>query len=393
MRGRGVSSQSRVCLWPQRVSIGVILCAVVLGIGCTDADRSRPDGHASDALPSEVPAATFDIRAVTLDARDRPDNAVLDDIAALGATDITLIPFAFQETPHTPALRLHTDGGWYSESTAGIRDLAARAKERGMGVILKPHIWIGHYSADGQERDAIGFEADAGWRAWEAQYRAFILYYARLAAEMDARVLVIGSELRRVARERTAFWRDLIAEVRATYDGRLTYAANWSDDLTEIRFWDALDYVGVQAYFPLAPEAVRADSLSVERLAQGWARHADELQRLHRRTGRPVLFTEIGYRSAPDAASAPWRWPEDGGRHEPADPELQARCYRAFFHALGEARWLAGAIVWKWHPAPEANRPVGFTPQDKPAAEVLRQGFGAAESPTVHGDATAGEGR
>ena len=350
-------------------------------VGDRMADASR--GGANDS--SATPTAQFAIRSVTLDARDRPSDAVLDDIAALGTTDITLIPFGFQSSAQTPSIRMHTDGGWYSESTDGIRDLAARAEERGMGVILKPHVWIGRYSAEGQSRHAIGFDTAADWAAWEAEYRTFLMHYARLAQEVDARVLILGSELRRVARERPAFWHDLAGAVRAEYDGDLSYAANWNDDLREIRFWDALDYIGVQAYFPLSENDgsgsdAAGDSdlrLSPEKLSRGWDAHAEMLASVSEVVERPVLFTEIGYRSAPDAASAPWRWPEDAETEAP-DPEMQAACYRAFFHRLGDAPWLGGAIVWKWHPEPEGKRPVGFTPQNKPAEEILRQGFGGA---------------
>jgi hypothetical protein len=331
-----------------------------------------PRNTANDS--STTPTAQFAIRSVTLDARDRPSDAVLDDVAALGTTDITLIPFAFQSSAQTPTIRMHTDGGWYSESTVGIRDLAERARERGMGIILKPHIWIGDYSADGQSRHTIGFDTEDEWATWEAEYRTFLMYYARFAQEIDARVLVVGSELSRVARERPTLWRSLAEAVRAEYDGNLTYAANWNGDLREISFWDALDYIGVQAYFPISDDNAQR---SHEQLARGWDEHANMLADMSRAASRPVLFTEIGYRSAPDAASAPWRWPEDAETEAP-DPEMQAACYRAFFQRLGNAPWLGGAIVWKWHPEPEGKRPVGFTPQNKPAEEVLRQGFGGA---------------
>jgi len=301
---------------------------------------------------------------------------VLDDIAALGTTDITLIPFGFQSSVQDPSIRMHTDGGWYSESTNGIRDIAERARSRGMGIILKPHIWVGRYSAEGQSRHAIGFDTDERWALWEAEYRTFLMYYARLAQDIDARVLVLGSELRRVAHERPGLWREMAASARNEFDGELSYAANWNDDLADIDFWDAVDHIGVQAYFPLS-EGDPTTPLTPDHLTRGWDQHADMLAAVSNATERPVLFTELGYRSAPDAAVEPWRWPEEAEANAP-DPAMQAACYRAFFHRLGDAPWLSGAIVWKWHPEPEAKRPVGFTPQNKPAEDVLRQGFGGA---------------
>ena len=52
--------------------------------------------------------------------------------------------------------------------------------------------------------------------------------------------------------------RHLVAEVRAIYGGKLVYAANW-DEIDRVRFWDALDYVGVQLYAPLARRADESD--------------------------------------------------------------------------------------------------------------------------------------
>lgn len=72
----------------------------------------------------------------------------------------------------------------------------------------------------------------------------------------------------------------------------------------------------------------------------------------------------------------------------PADSTLQARCYRAFLSTMGRTPWFAGAIVWKWHPDTDDQRPTAFTPQGKPAERILRRWFtsapvdsGAAVSP------------
>jgi hypothetical protein len=191
---------------------------------------------------------------------------------------------------------------------------------------------------------------------------------------VDAALLVVGTELATAARTRPAFWRALIAEVRSVYDGPLTYAANWYDEYEHIPFWDALDYIGVQAYFELtdAPDPSRA------MLQQSWHPHREALARLARATNRPVLFTEIGYRSAPSAAARPWQWPSRSERGTAPADTLQARLYDAFFESLWARPWFAGAIIWKWRPdAP--SRPdrhaLGFSPQDKPAEQVLQRWY------------------
>ena len=52
-------------------------------------------------------------------------------------------------------------------------------------------------------------------------------------------------------------WRSIIEAVRAifTKPDSLTYAANWGEEERAIRWWDALDYIGIDAYYPLTKES------------------------------------------------------------------------------------------------------------------------------------------
>lgn len=351
---------------PLLASLLTCVLAGLLLAACRVAESHEPAAW-------EAPA----IQAVTLDARRPPSDSLLVHLAGLGVTHLTLIPFGFMPTPFTPELRMNPDARWYSESDVGIRTLAAKADTLGMAVILKPHIWIGRYSVGEVTRAGIDFETEAAWQTWEAQYRDFLLHYAHLGATIGAPLLVLGTELANPARERPQFWRGLIDTVRTVYGGELTYAANWYDEYEHIPFWDALDYVGVQAYFPLAD--TEAPPAAAE-LAAAWQAHGEALAAIARRTGQPVLFTEIGYRSVPYAAREPWRWASrDEAAAGLADPDLQARLYDAFFAGPWRAPWMAGAIVWKWQSDGDRRRAdrhrIDFTPQGKPAEAVIRRAF------------------
>ncbi|MEM9665530.1 MAG: hypothetical protein AAF970_11380 [Bacteroidota bacterium] len=343
--------------------LGVLMLSGTL-LSCTQAESHVPR-----------PAPTY--RAITLDARRAPEPEVLPALRDLGVSHITLIPFGFQPALHVPELRMNPDARWYSESDTGIRTLAAQADTLGMGVIIKPHIWVGRYDVSGQTRADIGFDDEASWQQWEAQYRTFMLHYADLAAEVEADLLVVGTELARAARERPAFWRGLIAEVRTRYEGPLTYAANWYAEYDLIPFWADLDYIGVQAYFPISDDEGPTD----EALRAGWKPHCEALGALSAQVDRPVLFTEFGYRSVRYAAAEPWRWPSrDEVGTGVLDLDLQARLYDAFFAVPWQEPWLAGIIVWKWHPTEEGQRPhrsIAFTPQGKPAEAVMGRAFNA----------------
>jgi hypothetical protein len=349
---------------------GSLFGTALLLAGCAESDpaaQAEPSRATRADTASSPPV--FDIRSVTLDARHPPEPDLLPHLRSLGVTHLTLVSFGWQRAANAPRVRIDTSDGWYSESHRGIRTLARQADSLGMDVILKPHIWIGGYD-EAQDRSEIGFETEAAWTRWEASYRRFLLVYADLAAEIDADALVLGTELSSVATTRPEFFRALADTVRTVYDGKLTYAANWHDEYRKIAFWDALDYVGVQAYFPIA----NGSDPSLDTLQAHWRRHRRALTQVHQRTDTPVLLTEIGYRSARSAAAAPWRWPEDEGG-VPPDSTLQARCYRAFFSTMRNTPWFAGAIIWKWHPRHSRQRPTAFTPQGKPAERVLARWF------------------
>lgn len=290
-------------------------------------------------------------------------------IHELGTTHLALVSFGFQETHSDTDIRFSPDVGWYSESGDGVRALAQRARALGMEIILKPQMWLrgGAWTAD------IHFDTDAEWEAWEADYRSYLMHTARLAAEIGADMLVIGTEMATPVRERPDFWRRLIADIRSVYDGRLTYGANWHDDYLHVPFWDALDAIGVQAYFPLSA----TPNPDLEAIKSGWTAHIDELRALAQREGRPVIFTEVGYRSVPYAAEEPWRWPARDEQVRP-DYRLQADLFRAFFESTWDQPWFDGAIIWKMYPEDgrrSRGRELDFTPQGKPAEDVVRAWF------------------
>ena len=344
---------------------------VVLAVGgCVDSDtsESRTAGHGAEADSGRT-QPVFDVRAVTVDARRPPEPELLVRLAEMGVTHVTLVAFGWQRALDDPRVHVDTSEGWYSESHRGIRALARQADTLGMDVILKPHLWIGGYN-ETISRSDIAFDRPAAWRRWARSYRDFLMVYARLARDIDADLLVLGTELSQISTTRPGYWRGLADTVRTVYDGELTYAANWHDEYQEIDFWGALDYVGVQAYFPLAKQ----NSPALDTLRARWRTHRRTLEDVHRRTEKPVLFTEIGYRSAPSAAATPWRWPEQDGA-VPSDSTLQARCYEAFLSTMDGVPWFAGASIWKWHPAQSGDRPTAFTPQGKPAEAVLRRWF------------------
>jgi hypothetical protein len=56
-----------------------------------------------------------------------------------------------------------------------------------------------------------------------------------------------GTELGIQSQKRLQYWAQLIVK-KKNIKGKLTYAANWDD--FDKPFWNELDYIGIDAYFP-----------------------------------------------------------------------------------------------------------------------------------------------
>ncbi len=168
--------------------------------------------------------------------------ASLAELKSLGVDSVSLTPFGFMRSLTSTRVE-HVDE---SNATAGETDTRLIAEIRaaralGLRVLLKPHIWVSGGAWRGELRPS-------NWEEWFANYRAWILRYAALASREDVAILAIGTELKS-SLARPDAWRSLIAEVRAVFDGELTYCANW-DALERVRFFDAVDYVGDLIEFP-----------------------------------------------------------------------------------------------------------------------------------------------
>ena len=314
----------------------------------------------------------------------RPAEQAFARLSALNVNWISQTPFGWQQSPDAPEVVLATSGRvWWGESDEGLADTARRARQRGIRTILKPHVWIRDRS-DGRWRGNIDFSTTEDWDRWWASYRRFILHYAELAEFTGMEALCIGTELRSAVLNRPNAWRKLIADVRAVYRGELTYSANWYLEFEEVPFWDALDYVGIQVYFPLADST--GGKMSLDDFKAAWAPHVERIEAVQQRVGKPVLFTEVGYRSTADSAVEPWVWRSAA----PVDDELQATLYEAMFRTFWRKPWFSGTHIWKWFPegsTPPGGRRArrrqrGFTPQGKPAERVLGRWYRTAERET-----------
>ncbi|HYB61558.1 MAG TPA: hypothetical protein VEH50_08775 [Methylomirabilota bacterium] len=291
--------------------------------------------------------------------------AQLHDIHDLGANAIALVAYAEARTGDN-----QIDYADSEETDEDLGQALWAAHALGMKVMLKPQLRVGRDRSAGE----ILFVDDDARAAWFRSYREFLLHYALLAERDHFDLFVIGTALGGVSSDVGA-WRGLVADVRRVYHGPITYAAAWGAEFDSIRFWDALDYIGVDNYYPLldASQDLSDAPPTASQLLPGADHLADEMGVVSARWHKPILFTEIGYPSLRGAASEPWS--EDDSRG--TSPEEQAAAYEATFRAFSGRAWFRGMFWWNWPSNGRAGDPTAgsYTPLGKPAEEILREWF------------------
>jgi hypothetical protein len=339
--------------------------------GGTQAAAGAPTagGPAPSPTPVRVAHPGGKIRGVNIPVWG-PDFAVADPsirgAAALDANWVALVshwyvssavPYSgggiFQETNQTGK------GEERSATDSSLGDAIDAAHAVGLKVLLKPHVdWT-----DGGWRGSFFFDeakAPGGRDNWWSSYRALITDTVHLAMAHNAEGICIGTEFADINKEpgSASQWIHIINDIRGMgYAGKLTYAANWGlgadaeynrPGLTGV--WDLLDFIGVDAYYPISSER----DPSLQALTSGWRTPLNqwdrgpyqELETLHKRTGKPVVFTEVGYPAVDYAAKDPCC--EATG---PENEALQSRAAAAVYQVWGDVPWWGGALWWQFGPS------------------------------------------
>ena len=297
---------------------------------------------------------------------EESDNVLSGTIKPMKANWISILVTCYQDNIKSVEIQCLPD-----TKTPTDGDLAHAinyAHSLGLKVMLKPHLDLNN--DDAHWRGDIGFGDDeAAWDAWFASYDQFILHYADLAQKNNADYFVIGTELAGTSK-RIDQWRSLINKVRTIYKGPLTYAANWGE-VFDVYWWNDLDTIGVDAYYPLT----NTDQPSLDQLKEAWKPIVARLGSLSVGWKRPIIITEIGYRSIKGAN----RFVDVQGGDPPIDLQEQADCYQAVFEAFRGQAWWRGVYWWNWSPDPNDGGPQdnNFTANNKPAENILRANYGA----------------
>jgi hypothetical protein len=307
----------------------------------------------ASSLPGQSRPEVFFQKGVNFTAESpggyRPDAAVkmLDRLHDVGVNAIALVPYGFCSRTE-PVIRF--GGGW--ERAESIEAIVGLAHQRGIKVMLKPQLW-----AHGAFPGDLHFERGGERATWFENYRLFMEFYASLAARSHADLFCVGVEFVQMSRYESE-WRKLIARARQLYPGPLVYAATQGPEFEGVRFWDALDYIGLNDYYPLP------DDLSTDAVVR-------KVELVQRKFNKPVIFPEAGFPSLKDPHREPW-----SESPRPISLADQAKCYEAVLRAFYKKPWFQGVYWWKVGSNGRGGPQDGsHSPWGKPAMEIVARWY------------------
>lgn len=308
-------------------------------------------------------SSTAEFKGVNYESPSSPvGQETFHSVVDINANAVSIIPFGFISNAGS-TVSYNSTNQWWGEKDEGVILLTKYAQSQNLKVMIKPQVWIwgGDYTGDYEPN------SEAEWINLENSYYNYILHYADIADSLNCELFCIGTEWKKFHQMRPTFWSDLIDSTRSHFSGELTYAGNWDSYNTFIH-WSKLDYIGIDAYFPVSNKKTP----SIEDCIKGWQKHKPVIKEVSKTNGKPVLFAEFGYRSVDYTGRQPWSYDRSMNS---VNLQAQVNATQALFDVFWDEDWFAGGFVWKWFV--EDDKVGGkdnhmFTPQNKPVEAVFK---------------------
>jgi len=207
-------------------------------------------------------------------------------------------------------------------------------------IMLRPLVDFGGIPYRGD----FYLETEDHWQIFENSYKKLILKIAELSNTHPIDLLCIGTELREFVKRRPLFWESLIETLKEECPAlKLIYAANW-DDYEAFPFWEEMDYIGIDSYFPL----VNKPTPTVEELIAAYSPIKNNIRNFSCQHDKKIVFTEYGFRSIDYAAWKSWELPGTAVATT-YNFAVQSNGYEAFYKSFWDEPWVAGGFLWIWN--------------------------------------------
>lgn len=312
----------------------------------------------------------------------------LKDLAGCGANTVTLRSFTYRDAPESELPGgLHPPEVPAKESDLELASAAAAAHAEGLDVGLEMHLLV---SSRGGKTAALSMPDVEHCEAFFREYQPFLVHGALLAELIGAAHFSAGTGLANTTTPskvegqlevKQRGWRGLIKTARALFDGTVVYTAGSLAEAERLVFADDLEVLALELFPALGGGPGAADrgpgqAPDEERIAARLGGQLGRAAKLAEERGLGLWITGIGFASTREA------WLRTDLPRGQTSPDTQLLLYRALAVALGRLERkqpgrLVGLQLWNWsaYPAAGGLADRGYTPQGKPAAELLGELF------------------
>lgn len=289
------------------------------------------------------------------------------NLKSIGANTLSIAVAYFQDSLTSSELYPYRRTTTDDALVCGINYLQSVGLDFGLNMMINVPGW--RANTDPTDRDE-----------WFSQMGALAVKYSRdFAAVYGAKHFSLGTEMYKLVsndydQENAAApgryrWPEIIADVRANYDGTIMYSAQHSGDRSAIfdnnDLIPNLDVLGFSAYFPL----YASDEAGL--LAE-WARvERETILPTFSRYGKQLVISELGYRPCDFTHERPY----DSQSTCTYNGEIQALAWDVVLNFFSDKTYLNGMIGgWAWSDDPNDGGPTDtdYTPWNKPATNTFR---------------------
>lgn len=286
---------------------------------------------------------------------------------------IAVGPFWYQKDKYATTIYANAKR---TANDAGVEHVIKMAHDNGVKVMLKP-------SVDAEGGDWRGGFKPKDANAWFASYTAMAVHYAKMAQRLNVESYLIGAEYVTLSgAQYSQKWREVATAIRKEYSGPIGYGANWDNqkgtpEFELINWWDAVDFIGIHAYFPLS----KTNAATLDDMLKGIEPWVARVQAVQAKYAKSIIFTEAGYKSCDGGTRIPW-WCNPKAA---VDLQEQSDGTEAILRAFQDKPWFKGIFWWMWNQKPWHG---GLNDKDhdmnrKPVMEMIKKYWGAATTSTL----------
>lgn len=245
--------------------------------------------------------------------------------------DVSINLLYFQKDIHSNEIERDINGRTVPDDSH-VLDLVEKLKLKDNRITMKPLVdvpkntfWIEERELKDLKNKNIGRGKidSSNPNKWFKNYEEILMHYVILLKDFKVESFCIGTELNEMQKYANG-WIRLIRDIKKEFNGRITYCAHWNA-YEDLGFLDDLDYLSISGYFPLIE---KGEEVKLEKLVDSWKIIGENLKKFKKKTGKPIVFGEIGYRSAEGAAT------QKDVNLEKEDYEEQRLCFRALNYAI-----------------------------------------------------------